>query len=287
MGTSESANEDQEGLRSIAMEESPNRTDSLSPDYGGMSVAPERRDDVDDDTKDDFTFCLKKNSKKKLCKRLVMQKIHVHNASSKPYKVVVPRVLATDIRKHYATMFFNLLNNADADLIALFFQKFTNCNTVVQNVLLPRPEENKRQTLQNPDFDQPLMQDFTTFHDITKFFEAMLLSVPDRVVTMKTAHVITRSNSFKTEIVVTFRCVGHKVFDLDPAELAALFEGMKQQLGGAENISEEHMATMMKEAFSPTPVPLVADGRYVLIVNDYRESNKIDKIIFESRPLKD
>eukprot|EP01040_Poterioochromonas_malhamensis_P013424 gene13424-14764_t len=276
-----SENDDYEGLRSIATS---NRTDS--PSDGGMSVDSKLLE-VDDDTKYDFTLCFKKNSKKKLCKRVVMQKFHVNNASSKPYKVVVPRVLATDIRKHYSTMFFNLLNNADADLIALFFQKFTNCNTVVQNVLLPRPKENKRQTLQNPAFDQPLTQDFTTFHDITKFLEAMLLSIPDRVLTMKTAHVITRSNSFKTEIVVTLRCVAHKVFDLDPAELAAMLESMKQQLGGAENISEEHMITMMKGAFSPTPIPAVVEGRYVLIVNDYRESNKIDKIILETRPIKD
>lgn len=185
-------------------------------------------------------------------------------------------------------MFFNLMLNADSDFIPLFFQRYTSCNTLVESILLPRPSSNPRITRGHvARFEQPLTQTFTKFLDIVRFFEGLALSIPDRVLTMKNAVVITRSNSFKTEVVVDFRIQGTKIFDVDPAEMAALLESMKEKMGGIENIRSEDLAIIMKDLFTPNPKPMVADGRYILTINDYRESCKIDKIVLQSCPIHD
>lgn len=224
----------------------------------------------------DLSVCLKKNSKSKLSKRLVMEKIHVHNASRKPYKVVLPRVPPTDIRKQYGLMFLNAINHADAQFIDLFFRKFSSRSICLEIGHQPSPLEK----LQTHFFQNP--------NDVVRSFEGLTVSVPDRVLTMKRAVLITRSNTFKTEIIVDFKVVGTKIFDIDPLQMAAVIESMKDKMGAIENIRKEDVLKIMAESFTPpTPRPLEQEGRYVITINDYRESCKIDKILFQTRPCRD
>lgn len=134
----------------------------------------------------------KRKKKRTYMKLKDRQLIHFNNISTNPYKIKIPKVPSDDIRRKYPIMFLNITNSLDASMMYPFFQHFTHPNTVFwRQVLNPQQPDREIERLgfYGPD-------------EIFSYMFALALVAPDRVLRMTNASIITKSDSYRTEIVL-------------------------------------------------------------------------------------
>ncbi len=217
---------------------------------------------------------------------------HINNISKDPTKVRLPRVLKSDIRKKYPIMLINMMNCGNLDLIELFYKKYTNdstsflkkVQTIDDDTLPPTTPDswNQHHSLTTPTNRSAMAEDilFEALNDMIYYEILLYLLCPDRIITMKHANVITKSNSFQTEIhiFVEMRATFTKRWThLDAAKFLKSL-----RLTGISHTREEMIEKF--EASAPLlceVVPLHAEGKITLLIDDFRNDLRINNIKYD------
>eukprot|EP01040_Poterioochromonas_malhamensis_P008057 gene8057-8708_t len=115
-------------------------------------------------------------------------------------------------------------------------------------------------------------------NDMINYEILLHLLCPDRIVTMKSAKVITKSNTFQTEIQIFYEIRATRTKGWTPIETASFLKTLKQ--AGIKYTREE----MIERFEESTPllsetVPLHVEGRLTLLIDDYRKDLRINNII--------
>lgn len=120
-----------------------------------------------------------------------------------------PRVIKTDIRRHYATMIANVFNSHCISLLQSFFA--TYCTQQL------RVEKKFNELSKKPYADQHLL---TSTTGILLLAAVGMQLNPDETFTLTNTKVITRSDSDEATIVINFSTSLTTLYDVDPDEVA-------------------------------------------------------------------
>ncbi len=229
----------------------------------------------------------KKNSKTKLSKKLLIEKCHINNISKKPYKIIVPRLIESDIRKQYPIMFINVLNSSNIDALSFFMYKYTHRGCTYQSICRAA----------NTRIKESFMID--NIHQLVTFYDTLHHIVPDHTYHLLSAEVKTRSDTFTSMIYIDFQINGTKMYDLTPSsahDIALSSSVCKSSSNSSLSLTcEDSVATsssspredrsasfggiLSKEAYC-APRPLKLEGRLTLVVEDPRQYNARISSIF-------
>ncbi len=212
---------------------------------------------------------LKKNSKTKLSKKLLIEKYQINNISKKPYKIIVPRMIDTDIRKQYPIMWMNMINGGDMSGISLFLYKFTTRSCSYEALSLTTR-------------DRLLIEDI---HQLVTYFEAMHTLFPDHTCKFYGAEIKTRSDTFQSIIHIYFRFYGSRVYEL-PIQYVGetVVDAFDHTIvDNSAFISGSEIVEKMRPTPLRDPAPLILDMKVSLVIEDPRIQAKITSIRSESR----
>lgn len=249
-------------------------------------------------------------------KRSPAQTIHVLNLSNDPSKVRLPRIPAEDLRRKYPTMLMNVLNSMDLEKLVDFFQTFAHDQTILKRQVLSSSEP----------FREIQSYSFYGTRDLLLYLHLLNVQGPDRVIQMKgDASIITRSDTFRTEIVFDFSVHSSYLYQIEPSWIAFFFleanEKIKQlkrerllleaddlqscadlfteQLQIADESASQRFVKELKSCVSELeklfketfprleePREITFDGKMILIVNNIYEQEQIDEIIMQSHGLR-
>ena len=129
-------------------------------------------------------------------KAKTFKKSKVEDDSSIDSDIVMarPRILKTDIRRSYATMLFNVMNNCDFPLLYGFFETF----------FCP----NMQSSLTRPIHNGIRMDDVTHeqqgIQNLAMYWYSSLLTVPDAVLKIKDCNVVSPLNSSESQVVTNY-----------------------------------------------------------------------------------
>eukprot|EP01040_Poterioochromonas_malhamensis_P007686 gene7686-8301_t len=128
---------------------------------------------------------------------------------------------------------------------------------------------------------------FQHISDICNYLFHASLSIPDRTYQILNCEIFTRSDSFETKIVVDYRMTGTKTYQSNPHSAGVFIQSLSESLARKERRSEGDEESLLAQLFYEktarieSPRPMLSEGKMILIVENYRESMKINKIIFE------
>lgn len=224
-------------------------------------------------------------------KRSLTEIDHINNISKDPTKVRLPRVLKSDIRKKYPIMLINMMNCGNFDLIELFYKKYTNHSTsflkkvqTINDDTLPptTPDSWNRHLSLTPTNRGTREEDILldALNDMIYYEILLYLLCPDRIITMKHANVITKSNTFQTEIHIFVELRATFAKRWTHLEAAKFLKTLKQT--GITHTREEMIEKF--EASAPLLselVPLHAEGKVTLLIDDFRNDLRINNIKYD------
>lgn len=227
-------------------------------------------------------------------KRSFSQIAHINNISKDPKKIRLPRVLNSDIRKKYPLMFINMLNMCDIGLIELFFKKYTMRSTALSKYIHFGPlAGNTPQIMDDPVKDKikkEIQQPFVlkdvcleSLEDVTNFVILLALLSPDRIFKIKRSEVITRSDTYKTEVNIYFELCGTRVSHWTSIEVGEFLLSLRErhQISRQELI-EQFYASLPR---LKVPGPFASEGKFTLNIENGRDDLRITNIISDSVTL--
>lgn len=134
-----------------------------------------------------------------------------------------PRVFKHDIRRHYPTMFLNVMNSCDYNTFLSFFCTFSSPDMIVQKIPINMEELRKLPVSLPP---LPIMPfrgtDWVRFH----FLQASCFCA-DRIFRIDSAKVITRSDSDESVIVMDVVNELTYLYAVDPITMIDAMLGLK------------------------------------------------------------
>jgi hypothetical protein len=188
-------------------------------------------------------------------------------------------------------MFINMLNTCDIDLIELFFRKYSiprgtttsKCIdfglkevTTITHKIYDLKQEKKENKIKNEGESLTQNVSFDCLNDVINFIILMTNLSPDRYVEMKRSEVITRSDSFKTEINVYFHVHGTRISHWTPIEVGKFLFSLKDRhVMSREELVEEFQFSMPR---MKTFVPLHVEGKFTLNIDNSRQDLRISNI---------
>lgn len=207
------------------------------------------------------------------------QLIHINNRSNDPYKIKVPKLSNHDIKRKLPDMILNILNSLDSILIKSFFHTFTHSDTFLRRQIMSvshRERELERITFYGPS-------------EISDFIFASALISPDRILMMTNSTFITRSDSFRTEIIIDLSIEGTWPYDTNPMKVGHFLRNLycidqtsnitttsddncNDNGINVEKILHEHHLHRL-----PLPIRIYGEGKITLIVS---EKDEIDEITY-------
>lgn len=231
-----------------------------------------------------------KNNRKK-------RKLHVNNISKNIKRILVPRILNTDIRKKYPIMINNILNSGNLTYIKQFLYTFTTMHNSSVCWKHCRYIDKKSHSLpqnHNPCCllgQKSTLLQYEHISELSYFLFLSIVAMPDRVFTMTNCEIFSRSDSFETKITVYFIMTGTKSYETDPYTRGKLVQSYAQSkhsfTSNENNLKDDEEFSLIrlfhqKIARSESPRPMYSEVKVTLTVEDYRKSMKINKIEFES-----
>lgn len=117
-------------------------------------------------------------------------------------RVLPPRVFKCDIRRTYANMFCNVINNGEVEHITRFFQRFA------------RPTTSMVYNCNGADFKTPTSFLVPGIHNLNAYFTRLLIPFPDLVFRLKTAHIYTKLNAKDSKIEFTVDVRATELFEM-------------------------------------------------------------------------
>eukprot|EP01040_Poterioochromonas_malhamensis_P008056 gene8056-8707_t len=114
-------------------------------------------------------------------------------------------------------------------------------------------------------------------NDMINYEILLHLLCPDRIVALKDAKIITKSNTFQTEINVFFEIHATRTKGWTPIETASFLKTLKQT---GIKYTREEMIERFEESIPllPETVPLHVEGKFTLLIDDYRKDLRINSI---------
>mmetsp|Transcript_13811 Transcript_13811/g.15000 ORF Transcript_13811/g.15000 Transcript_13811/m.15000 type:complete len:283 (+) Transcript_13811:13-861(+) len=227
---------------------------------------------------DDSGRQTKRRKRRQYVKLKDSRSFHINNASANPYRIRIPKVPSEDIRRKYPIMIMNTLNSLDTSLMHAFFHQFTHPESALQ-----------RQVFNANEPDQEIQRiSFYGADNIFSYMFATTLINTDRVLRAHDIKIITRSDTFRTEIVIDGEGSATWIYDTDPIKighfLQYIFLETTQELkrpcsdiSGLERLYNRQHLRLAKK-----PIQINGKGRITLVINDIRERQTIDEIYFAS-----
>lgn len=228
---------------------------------------------------DDSTILIQAKKKKRQYIKLKNKKsVHINNISNNPYRVRIPKVPSDDIRRKYPMMIINTLNSLDATLMHSFFQQFTHPESALYKQILSKDE---------PEQEVERLS-FYGADDIFSYMFAVSLITPDRAIRICNTKIITRSDTFRTEIILEGEATGTWPYDTDPIKvghfLQYIFNQTSQEckrpnndVSRLERLYNQHHLRLAK-----TPLRMYAKGKITLVINNIYERQELDEIYYST-----
>lgn len=199
-----------------------------------------------------------------------------------------PRILRSDIRRSYSTMFLNVMNVGDFPTLFGFFDTF-----FVPDVQLQMTK--KHEMVNTP--DHTLTYKTTGPAAASRFWYSNVCSMPDRAITGVSAKIITPTNGVGSRIVATYEFVGTQILADLPHDFIQSSMPTGEQLESLilskkRNIHEDEDSKrfVMKDIMSSvenmicrlplrqTPVAIVAKGKLTFYLDD---DKRITRMVVE------
>ncbi len=216
-------------------------------------------------------------------KRSFSQIMHVNNISKDPTKIRLPKMLKNDIRRQYPIMFVNMLNSGDLDLIELFFKTYTTAQSEFSKYIHIDPLPGNTLAVQDLKEIRE-REDLISLHalnDVINFVILLLLLSPDRIIQMKRSEIITRSDSFRTEINIYFELKGTRISNWTPIEVGRFLLSLKERHSlTRQELIEQFHASLPRMT---TLIPLHVDGQFTLNIDNGREDLRISNVLRRER----
>eukprot|EP01040_Poterioochromonas_malhamensis_P011567 gene11567-12616_t len=208
------------------------------------------------------------------------QLIHINNISNDRYKIKVPKLSNHDIKRKLPCMILNTLNSLDSILIKSFFHTFTHSDTFLRRQIMSishRERELERITFYGPS-------------EISDFMFASALICPDRILTMMNSTFITRSDSFRTEIIIDLSIEGTWPYDTNPMKVGHFLRNLycidntttSDDNDNDNGINVEKILHQHHLHRLSLPIRIYGEGKITLIVS---EKDEIDEITFATYGL--
>lgn len=155
-------------------------------------------------------------------------------------RVPLPKIVKTDIRRHYGTMMANVLNTHSISLLQSFFATYCTHHLSV--------EKQYSELTKKPHVDQHL---FTSTTGILLLAAVGMQLTPDETFSLKKYKVITRSDSDETTILLKFSACRTLLYDVDIDALVNDMVGSVFKLrvpsSAAESTGEDDSASLSED----------------------------------------
>lgn len=137
-------------------------------------------------------------------------------------------------------------------------------------------QEKKENKIKNEEESITQNVSFDCLNDVINFIILMTNLSPDRYIEMKRSEIITRSDSFKTEINVYFHVHGTRISHWTPIEVGKFLFSLKDRhVMSRELLVKEFQAAMPRmKSF----VPLHVEGKFTLNIDNSRQDLRISNI---------
>lgn len=213
---------------------------------------------------------------------------HIHNISKKPNEIRLPRIPKEDIRKQYPTMFLNIMNSMDFDLIASFYEEC--CSDNIQF---------RREVVSSVDHSRVIQSCVVRgVEEIVLLLRVVNLIYPDRIFrAIEAPRIITKSDTFRTEIIIDYSLTGHLIFNTDVIQAMNFILVFQEQYLKRQRLNPtvsfcpmnsegylKEFETSFFQRFSLLPSPEVSElqGQFFIMINNVYESEEIDEITMRS-----
>lgn len=251
-----------------------------------MTVVSFSSDSKESSDTEDPRHNIQVRKKRKYCKLIRSQMVHVNNISSDPYKVRLPKIPSSDIRRMYPLMFLNTMNLMDVSVMRSFFERCTHPDSVL-----------KRQIMSRDGLGRELERlSFYGSQDMFSYSFVLAMLCPDRVLQLtRDPIIITRSDNYRTEIVLEGDTYATWPYDTDPVKaghyLLSLLNRTQSQLreesadsaiSSLERMFKQHHLRLAK-----CPIKVKISGKITLVINNIHERAELDEINIASYGLFD
>lgn len=187
-----------------------------------------------------------------------------------------PRIVRTDIRRSYSTMYTSVFNSGDFGLIFGFFDTFCSPSfayTMTKENLIGK------ETTQFSFIRQGIAScaQFWLFHTLTS---------PDAAMTLLDTNVITTDSDDSSKIVSRFSFKATKIFDCSPIFKDEMIEACGTKCSPAyseqdkqciKNSIESTVSSLVKTlSLRPQPLPLESTGELILHLDNEKRLTKIE-----------
>ena len=211
-------------------------------------------------------------------KKSEFKAFHFHNVSRNCLEVKLPRIPKSDIRRDYPFMLINVLNTMDTLLLRDFLSSFTHSKTILKRrIMSQRLPACETQSIS-----------FYGTEDIFYFIFVMGLLGPDRVFQLNNCSIVTRSTTYRTEIIIECTVDVHFLYDASAAQIAEFLTSTnasrglncspKQLLSSCQQVEET-----LQRRFTLFPLPLKYTGarKITLVIDNIYQQEELDAILIE------
>ncbi len=228
------------------------------------------------------------------------RKFQVNNISKNEKFIRIPKLLRTDIRKKYPIMILNVLNGCNYRNIFDFLRLFCDDNV--------KMAWNMTHCNTSPNFELSLsttsskcVAAFDRITPVVNYLFFCGLLVPDRIHEMIQSEIFTRSDSLETRIEIYYRMSGTLTYQCFHPQVAEIIQSYHRSSSPISSESFSDDGEDCSQSIVPydnefslyklfyqqierkeVPISISSNGKVTLIIDNYRESMKINNILFES-----
>eukprot|EP01040_Poterioochromonas_malhamensis_P014243 gene14243-15749_t len=128
---------------------------------------------------------------------------------------------------------------------------------------------------------------FQHVSDICNYILHSSLTIPDCTYKIVNCEIFTRSDSFETKIVIDYRMTGTKTYHSNPHTAGLFVQSFSESLRKERKSEKDEESSLVQSFYQnvariESPRPMLSEGKIILSVENYRESMKINKIVFEA-----
>lgn len=231
------------------------------------------------------------------------RKYHINNISRNKKYLRIPRIVNSDLRKKYPIMLINVLNSCNYHLMKEFFYYVTDINTsATWNFTRYRPDQKHSNHPEPPSLSSSSLSSssqicmvegkncliqFQHVSDICNYILHSSLTIPDCTYKIVNCEIFTRSDSFETKIVIDYRMTGTKTYHSNPHTAGLFVQSFSESLRKERKSEKDEESSLVQSFYQnvariESPRPMLSEGKIILSVENYRESMKINKIVFEA-----
>ena len=201
---------------------------------------------------------------------------HVLNISKDPSVVKLPRVPKDDIRRKYPIMLMNTLNGMDLPKLYHFISLFTHPQTLL-----------KRQTMSPR--DPSLETESFSFYgreEIFRYMYVLGLLGPDRVFKLNHCSIITRSTTYRTEIVLDCTIEVNYLYGTDASKAGEFLRNFHiQQHAKLQSCMDPQEIQKLDKTFQQSfpqltqPLPRSFRRKIILVIDNVYATEELDQIL--------